>query len=91
MPLYWRDGEPMHEVHQNGFHAQAYSGAKGSKKPMEQQLRLDYAFRLWGLGIDEYHERNVNGEKKSREEYNKSIYAPWRVWEEKGHPCFGLP
>ena len=69
----------MHEMHQNGFYAQTYSGAKGSAKPIDQRLRLDYAFRLWGLGVGEYHERNINGKKESREEYNRSIYSPWQV------------
>ena len=81
----------MHEVHQNGFCAQTYGGAQGSLKPIGQKLRLDFAFRLWGLGVDEYYERDVNGEKRSMEEYNRLIHSPWRIWEGKKRPCFGLP
>ena len=87
-PDFSRDGQPMHEVERRGPNCdQKYGGKGGSQKPVEQELRLDYAFRHWVLGAD----GEIAHELGLGEAYKKAIERPPPTWYLYETPCFGVP
>jgi len=85
-PEFYRDGKPMHEL-QKGFNCdQKYSGRSKTQKPIELELRLDYAFRLWSLGAD----KEAEDYSSSAQEYKEITERPPELWKGFERPCFGL-
>ncbi|KAE8443530.1 hypothetical protein EG329_001770 [Mollisiaceae sp. DMI_Dod_QoI] len=83
VPEHYRNAQPMHEAYSGYFHDQEHV-SEGVVN-----IRLDYAMRLWALGLssdllsEPYYTHNV-------EEYNKIVEKPPLQWDRYKQPAFGL-
>ena len=86
--MHVRDWNRRHEVQKNTHARQGASGMPNSSTPLENELRLDIALRLWGHGADKDYAR------LSEQDYNKAVYGPPEKWfdimAKTGKDCFGL-